>query len=56
MALVGLVTLQLLGYQYIEDLGRRAREKSGLFDRSRVHVFEDAASETGKVPAMEGGA
>jgi asparagine synthase (glutamine-hydrolysing) len=55
MALVGLITLQLLGHQYGEDLGRRVREGAARFDESRVMVFEDASADTGMIPAMDGG-
>jgi asparagine synthase (glutamine-hydrolysing) len=55
MALVGLITLQLLGHRYGEDLGRRVREGAARFDESRVRVLEDASAEAGAVPALEGG-
>jgi asparagine synthase (glutamine-hydrolysing) len=55
MALVGLLTLQLLGHQYKEDLGRRVREGSARFQQARVRVLEDATAEPGVVPALEGG-
>src|SRR4029079_17661934 len=43
MALVGLLTLQILGHAYLEEFAGRARHRRQQFDAAEAHVLVDVA-------------
>jgi asparagine synthase (glutamine-hydrolysing) len=52
MALVGLLTIQILAHAYLEDFDARARRRRQQLDASEMHVFVDlAGAARSQIPA-----